>query len=93
MNYKVIGVKRDVVGKPVSKGVTDYTLKRSEDGFTFVVRMWDTGMFSIRSTADKQIGYSNQLREEAMKAIDEYKFKQTLSPKTAETFGDIIDEL
>jgi hypothetical protein len=86
MSYKVINAES-------SGNYTAYTIERSDDGFKFQVRQHNNGGFSVRSLLDRQIGYSNEMREGALEAINQYKFKQTLLPKTAKTFEDIIDEL
>jgi hypothetical protein len=94
MNCKVVHVEKENKDHP---GLTIYTLERKDDinwsSFLFKVKMWDNGMFTIKSLEDKQIGYSTELRNSALKAIEEWKFKQSLSPKTVKTFEDIIDEL
>ena len=90
MSYKVIHVEEENENHP---GLTIYTLERQPDGFKFKVKMWDIGMFSFKSLENKQIDYSTELKNKALKAIDNYKLKQSLSPEAVQTFGDIIDEL
>jgi hypothetical protein len=90
MNCKVIHVEEEGKNYP---GLTIYTIERQPVGFKFNVNMWDNGMFTIKSLKDKQIGYSTELKNEALKAINKYKLKQDLNPSTAKTFEELIDEL
>jgi len=90
MNCKVIHVEKENEERP---GLTIYTLERQPVGFKFKVNMWDIGMFSIKSLEDKQIGYSTELKNEALEAINKYKLKQDLNPSTVKAFSELIDEL
>lgn len=88
MSYKIINVQKDA-----QPGLDIYTFSRDIDNFSFLVKIWDNGMFTIKSIQDKPIGYSTELKNSAMKAIETYKLKQQLSPNTLKTFEELIDEL
>jgi hypothetical protein len=90
MNCKVIHVEKENEEHP---GLTIYTIERQPVGFKFKVNMWDNGMFSIKSIDNKPIGYSTELKNEALEAINKYKLKQDLNPSTAKSFEELIDEL
>jgi len=90
MNCKVIHVEKENEERP---GLTIYTIERQPVGFKFKVNMWDIGMFTIKSLENKTIGYSTELRNKALEAINKYKLKQDLNPSTAKTFEELIDEL
>jgi len=97
MSYKVINAERGAPGTGEISGKTQscttYTIERTEDGFKFLVLMWDSGMFSIKSLENKQIGYSDEFRKKAMEAINNYKLKQSVNPDTLKTLEDLINDL
>jgi hypothetical protein len=55
--------------------------------------MWDSGMFRIFNEKGEQARYSQEEAKMMLDAIRLYKLKGTLTPKTQETFNNLIDEL
>jgi hypothetical protein len=85
MNYRVIKSTKE-------PSVTSYYIKDSSDK-DYKLVMWDSGMFRIFNEEGEQAKYTYEESKLMMDAIKHYKLKQTLTPNTAKTFGDIIDEL
>jgi hypothetical protein len=85
-HYEVVDVKR-------AEGSSKYTIQRIDNHgitFTFIVRMFDNGMFGLRSIHDKQLGYSSEMRDEAIKAINHYKLISGLEGGAKDTWSDIL---
>ena len=85
MNFKVIKSLED----PSS---TTYDLEDS-NGKLYSVIKWDSGMFRIFDDKGEQAKYTGEEKEDMLDAIRLYKLKNTLTPKTQQTFNDLIDEL
>ena len=85
MNYRVIKSTKE-------PSVTSYYMKDNNDK-DYKLVMWDSGMFRIFNEEGEQAKYTYEESKLMMDAIKNYKLKQTLTPNTAKTFGDIIDEL
>ena len=85
MNYRVIKYTKE-------PSATSYYIKDSNEK-DYKLVMWDSGMFRIFNEEGEQAKYTHKESKLMMDAIKLYKLKQTLTPSTAKTFGDIIDEL
>ena len=88
--YKVVNVEENE-NRP---GLTIYTIERTDDikwsRFTFIVKMWDNGMFTLKSRDDKPIGYSTEMRDRAIEAINHYKLMSGLRGDAKDAWGDIL---
>ena len=85
MSYRVIQFTKE-------PSVTSYYIKDNNDK-DYKLVMWDSGMFRIFNDKGEQAKYTYEESKLMMDAIKNYKLKQTLTPNTAKTFEDIIDEL
>ena len=89
--YKVVHVEEENEDHP---GLTIYTIERTDDikwsRFIFLVKMWDNGMFTLKSHNDKLIGYSTEMRDKAIEAINHYKLMSGLKGDAKDTWEDIL---
>jgi hypothetical protein len=85
MNFKIIKSFKD------PSSIT-YDLEDS-GGKLYSLIMWDSGMFRIFNEKGEQAKYTKEESMAMLDAINLYKLKGTLTPKTQETFKDLIDEL
>jgi hypothetical protein len=88
--YKVVHVEEENEDHP---GLTIYIIERIDGHgitFTFIVKMWDNGIFTLKSHNDKPIGYSTEMRDKAIEAINRYKLMSGLKGDAKDTWGDIL---
>lgn len=85
MNFKVIKSFKD-------SSTTTYDLEDSS-GKLYSIIKWDNGMFRVFNDKGEQAKYTLELSKNMLEAISLYKLKNTLTPKTQQTFNDLIDEL
>lgn len=93
----------DLVGRSLKKEL-GYRLVDSAGGvWEFVVEKGTTRTFLAFIKVPKHykpmlgtssaIPFFNEVQDAALKAIENYKFTKTLTPKTQQTFKDLINEL
>ena len=100
-SFKFTGVADDVVGRRKELG---YRLVDSEGGiWEFVVEKGASRTFlafiKVPSKYKSQLGlasaipFFDDVQDAALKAIENYKLTKSLTPKTQQTFNDLINEL
>jgi len=101
MPFTFTGVADDLIGRRKEKG---YRLVDNEGGvWEFVVERGATKTFlafiKVPSKYKPMLGlrtaisFFNSVEDAALKAIENYKLTKSLTPKTAQTFKELIDEL
>ena len=101
MPFTFTGVADDLVGRRKELG---YRLIDNEGGvWEFVVEEGVSRTFlafiKVPSKYKTQLGlasaipFFNEVQDAALKAIENYKLTKNLTPKTAQTFKDLINEL
>jgi hypothetical protein len=90
-NLKITNVdKYEGIGSQLS--YTDYTLK-SDDHDPFIFREWSNGQCRVLTYDGRSKAYSSDFFKAMLEAIHLYKLKKSLTPKTQQTFKELIDEL